>query len=82
MTERPRLPQLEQLKWRVDVAISTSVLNRVLEPSIIMDMTFSTGTTKVFEVPVTQFHQLRYCVAYVLKQMEGLEKRSILKIQD
>lgn len=79
---RPRLPQLQQFKWRVDVAISTSVLNRVLEPSIIMEMTFSNGQTKTFEVPVSQFHQLRYSVAYVLKQMEDLEKRSILKIQD
>lgn len=82
LSTRPRLPRLLQLKWRVDVAISTSVLNRVLEPSIIMEMTLSNGQTKVFEVPVSQFHQLRYSVAYVLKQMEELEKRSILKIQD
>ncbi|KAK7496608.1 hypothetical protein BaRGS_00012260 [Batillaria attramentaria] len=82
LDSRPRLPHLVQLKWRVDVAISTSVLNRVLEPSIIMEMTFSDGHTKVFEVPVSQFHQLRYSVAYVLRQMEELEKRSILKIQD
>ncbi|PVD34337.1 hypothetical protein C0Q70_05608 [Pomacea canaliculata] len=82
LTSRPRLPQLSELKWRVDVAISTSVLNRVLEPSILMEMTLSNGQIKVFEVPVSQFHQLRYNVAYVLKQMEDLEKRSILKIQD
>ncbi|XP_076447064.1 COMM domain-containing protein 5-like [Babylonia areolata] len=82
LSSRPRLPRLLQLKWRVDVAISTSVLNRVLEPSVIMEMTFSNGITKVFEIPVSQFHQLRYNVAYVLKQMEDLEKRSILKIQD
>ncbi|KAK7097600.1 COMM domain-containing protein 5-like [Littorina saxatilis] len=82
LESRPRLPQLQQLKWRVDVAISTSVLNRVLEPSIILELTLSNGTTKTFEVPVSQFHQLRYSVAYVLKEMEDLEKRSILKIQD
>ena len=35
-----------------------------------------------FQVPVAQFHQLRYNVAYVLKEMEDLEKKSILKIQD
>lgn len=35
-----------------------------------------------FKVPVSQFHQLRYNVAYVLKEMEDLEKKSILKIQD
>ncbi|XP_077984474.1 COMM domain-containing protein 5-like [Glandiceps talaboti] len=79
---RTRLPSLERLKWRVDVAISTSVLNRVLEPTILMEMTLSDGTIHNFEVPVSKFHELRYNVSYVLKEMEDLEKRSILKIQD
>ena len=34
------------------------------------------------QVPVSKFHELRYNVAYVLKEMEDLEKRSILKLQD
>ncbi|XP_061188295.1 COMM domain-containing protein 5-like [Saccostrea echinata] len=82
LDSRPRLPKIEQLKWRVDVAISTSVLNRVLEPTILMEMKLSNGRIHLFEVPVSQFHQLRYNVAYVLKEMEDLEKKSILKIQD
>ncbi|XP_070554256.1 COMM domain-containing protein 5-like [Ptychodera flava] len=80
--QRTRLPSLERLKWRVDVAISTSVLNRVLEPTIMMEMTLSNGSIHNFEIPVSKFHELRYNVAYVLKEMEDLEKRSILKIQD
>ena len=36
----------------------------------------------LFQVPVHKFHELRYSVAYVLKEMEDLEKRSILRIQD
>ena len=36
----------------------------------------------MFQVPVSKFHELRYNVAFVLKEMEDLEKRSILKIQD
>lgn len=82
LENRPRLPQLDCFKWRVDVAISTSVLNRVLEPSILMEMTLSNRKIHTFEVPVSKFHELRYNVAYVLKEMEDLEKRSILKIQD
>lgn len=82
LDSRPRLPKLDQLTWRVDVAISTSVLNRVLEPTILMEMKLSNGKIHSFEVPVSQFHQLRYNVAYVLKEMEDLEKKSILKIQD
>lgn len=82
LTSRPRLPQLDRLKWRVDVGISTSVLNRVLEPTVLLEMTLSDGYIHTFEVPVSKFHELRYNVAFVLKEMEDLEKRSILKIKD
>lgn len=34
------------------------------------------------QVPVSKFHELRYNVTYVLKEMEDLEKRNILKLQD
>ncbi|XP_074650043.1 uncharacterized protein LOC141905166 isoform X2 [Tubulanus polymorphus] len=46
---RPRLPRLDSLNWRVDVAISTSSLNRVLEPSVAMEMTLSDGNIHNFE---------------------------------
>jgi len=78
----PHLPTLESLKWRVDVAISTSVLNRVLQPTITMEMILDNGKVHHFEVPVAKFHELRHHVATVLKEMEDLEKRSILKIAD
>ena len=34
------------------------------------------------QVPVSKFHDLRYNVAYVLKEMGDLEKRNILKVQN
>ncbi|KPP66870.1 hypothetical protein Z043_114588 [Scleropages formosus] len=78
----PRLPTVEDLRWRVDVAISTSSLVRALQPSILMQMKLSDGRTHQFEVPVSKFQELRYNVALILKEMNDLEKRSILKIQD
>ena len=36
----------------------------------------------LLQVAVSKFHELRYNVAYVLKEMEDLEKRNILKLQD
>ncbi|NXF42560.1 COMD5 protein, partial [Oceanites oceanicus] len=77
-----RLPGVQDLKWRVDVAISTSSLARALQPSILMMMKLSDGTAHRFEVPVAKFQELRYNVALILKEMNDLEKRSILKIQD
>uniref|UniRef100_A0A0B7B6L0 COMM domain-containing protein 5 n=1 Tax=Arion vulgaris TaxID=1028688 RepID=A0A0B7B6L0_9EUPU len=79
---RPRLPSLSHLDWRVDVAISTGVLNRVLVPSVTISMTLSDGSIQDFEMSVSKFQDLRFQVASVLNEMEKLEKRSILKIKD
>nr|XP_060611994.1 COMM domain-containing protein 5 isoform X2 [Anolis sagrei ordinatus] len=77
-----KLPKIEDLKWRVDVAISSSSLARALQPSILMQMKLSDGSAHRFEVPVSKFQELRYNVALILKEMNDLEKRSVLKIQD
>ncbi|KAM9325369.1 COMM domain-containing protein 5 [Gastrophryne carolinensis] len=77
-----RLPTVEDLRWRVDVAISTSSLSRALQPSILMQMKLSNGESHRFEVPVAKFQELRYNVALILKDMNDLEKKGILKIQD
>ncbi|RUS92020.1 hypothetical protein EGW08_000233 [Elysia chlorotica] len=79
---RPRLPSLENLSWRTDVAISTGVLNRVLVRGVTMEMTLSDGSIKDFEMTVSKFQELRFHVASVLGEMEKLEKHSILKIKD
>nr|XP_040029168.1 COMM domain-containing protein 5 isoform X2 [Gasterosteus aculeatus aculeatus] len=71
----PHLPTVEDFKWRVDVAISTSSLARALQPSVLMQMKLSDGSFQRFE-------ELRYNVALILKEMNDLEKRNILKIQD
>ncbi|XP_066505294.1 COMM domain-containing protein 5 [Hoplias malabaricus] len=78
----PRLPSLEEFRWRVDVAISTSSLARALQPSVLMHLKLSDGNVHCFEVPVSKFQELRYNVALILKEMNDLQKRSILKIQD
>ncbi|XP_061454096.1 COMM domain-containing protein 5 [Rhineura floridana] len=77
-----KLPRIEDFKWRVDVAISTSSLARALQPSILMQLKLSDGSAHRFEVPVAKFQELRYNVALILKEMNDLEKRSVLKIQD
>ncbi|XP_061785150.1 COMM domain-containing protein 5 [Nerophis lumbriciformis] len=78
----PHLPTVDEFKWRVDVAISTSSLARALQPSVLMQMKLSNGCFHQFEVPVAKFQELRYNVALILKEMNDLEKRSILRIQD
>ncbi|XP_072451684.1 COMM domain-containing protein 5 isoform X2 [Chiloscyllium punctatum] len=82
LQNRTRLPTLKDFSWRVDVAISSSSLTRALQPAILMQLKLSNGNVHRFEVPVSKFQEMRYNVALILKEMNDLEKRSILKIQD
>ncbi|TSL89881.1 COMM domain-containing protein 5 [Bagarius yarrelli] len=78
----PRLAKLEQFRWRVDVAVSTSSLSRALQPTILMQFTLSDGNRHQCEVSLSKFQELRYNIALILKETNDLEKRSVLKIQD
>lgn len=78
----PKKATITDFKWKIDVAISTTSLSRVLEPVVSVGMTLSSGEVKCFEMSVSKFQELRYNVASVMKEMEDLEKRSILKIKD
>lgn len=49
-------PRIVGVKWRVDVAISTSHLERVMRPSIMMELALSDGTLKTFEVSAVHHH--------------------------
>ncbi len=60
-----RFPGLAELRWRVDVTISTSEAKRVMQPSILMQMALTNGQQHTFDMPVAQFHKLRYNVAKV-----------------
>ena len=82
LADKPAFPTLAQLRWRVDVAISTSSLSRVLRPTVMLQLTLSDGRVHLFEVPLSQFHELRYNVAAVLKDMDNINQKNIFKIKD
>jgi hypothetical protein len=42
-------------------------------------MTLSNGDKKIFEVSIPKFHQIRYNVASVLKEMGLMEKKKLFK---
>mmetsp|Transcript_25348 Transcript_25348/g.47624 ORF Transcript_25348/g.47624 Transcript_25348/m.47624 type:complete len:258 (-) Transcript_25348:8-781(-) len=77
---RVRAPSLTSFRWRVDVAISTETLQKVFKPTILCETTTSNGETKTFEMPIEQFHHLRYNVAKVLRNMEEVERHPIMRL--
>ena len=74
------IPSMEDLKWRVDVAISTSDLAKCLKPSILMQMTLSDGSIKNFQLPLEKFHELRCNVAKALKSVHELEAHPLIRV--
>jgi len=80
-SNRPRLQSLKNVRWRLDVGISTTSLHRVLEPSILMRLETSKDEKCEFEISKEKFHELRYSVAQVLDNMQQLEKRSVFKVE-
>lgn len=76
------LPRLEDFRWRVDVGISTSAVSQVLKPTVHFQFTTSDGNIVQFEVPLAQFHRLRYSVAHLLKDSDAIKHKNIFKIKD
>eukprot|EP00800_Vazella_pourtalesii_P001517 TRINITY_DN11384_c1_g1_i1.p1 TRINITY_DN11384_c1_g1~~TRINITY_DN11384_c1_g1_i1.p1 ORF type:complete len:219 (+),score=40.09 TRINITY_DN11384_c1_g1_i1:41-697(+) len=70
---RVSLPRFLALKWRVDVTISNTLLQRALTPTILCELLLRNGKSNLFEISIEKFHELRYNVALVLKDMEELE---------
>ncbi|XP_076627770.1 COMM domain-containing protein 5 [Colletes latitarsis] len=72
-------PHLISCKWRVDITISSSIINRVLEPHIIMEWTFDNGKHQIFELSLSKFHLLRHAVATILVKMQKVEQQCASK---
>ena len=74
--------KLKDVSWRLDVAISSSSIGKVMEPQINMDLTLANGENKEISLTQDKFQQLRFSVASMLKQMELLVKKKVFRTQD
>lgn len=71
---------LFQLKWRIDVTIMTSSMNRLFKPSILVQMTDTNGVIRTFEVSTAMFHHLRMQVARLIKELDATESHPLLTL--
>ena len=67
----PQYPSIVDLRWRVDVAISTSKQARSLRPTVLMETALSDGSLKTFEVSAEKFQALRFNVTRALHEVLG-----------
>ena len=75
----PRHPGLHRLRWRMDVAISSSSLAKVMRTVLLMEVTNTEGRVVSFEVPPERFAELRYGVAKALQESNAVYDNPLLK---
>lgn len=78
----PKYPFMQNFNWRIDVSISTSSLSRTLESIILVQMQLSDGRIVSFEITLAAFHNLRFNVAMILKEMDDLLNRQMFKLTE
>ena len=74
-----RFPSIDDLRWRCDVAISTTNVARVLKPSVTMNVRLSNGDVHQFEMSVERVGELRYNLAKMLKEMQQVKRKRVMQ---
>lgn len=83
------LPTFQGVRWRVDVCISHSLMQKVLRPSILMQITAGrhppgqdvAASTVQLELSVEELSKLRLAVASALKALNAMESNPLLHIE-
>uniref|UniRef100_A0A0K8TQI0 COMM domain-containing protein 5 n=1 Tax=Tabanus bromius TaxID=304241 RepID=A0A0K8TQI0_TABBR len=68
-----------RLQWRINISLMDSGISNLSQPTIILHFQASNGEYKTFEFPIAMFHRLRYNVALLLKEMQTIEGRQLMK---
>jgi len=76
--DRISLPSIVNVRWRVDVTISSTQLSRVFKPAVLLQLTLSDGRVHDFECSIDKFHELRYAIAKSLKHAQDLQQHPTL----
>nr|XP_014282663.1 COMM domain-containing protein 5-like [Halyomorpha halys] len=69
------MTNIKDIKWRVNIVISSRDLSRVLEPVVYLELWLTDGSTKCLEIPVSKFHTLRQNVALLLKEIDVINRK-------
>ncbi|KAH9420483.1 regulation of RNA metabolic process [Dermatophagoides pteronyssinus] len=76
--------RLISIRWNLSLAISDLLTPKIMEPFVRFEFIYGSGSTIkqqkriIFECRIKQFHQLRFTVAWLLKEMAKLKSNKIL----
>eukprot|EP00162_Nutomonas_longa_P017489 comp24010_c0_seq1/m.59642 comp24010_c0_seq1/g.59642 ORF comp24010_c0_seq1/g.59642 comp24010_c0_seq1/m.59642 type:complete len:210 (+) comp24010_c0_seq1:37-666(+) len=73
-----RQPAIDDLRWRVEVTITTTHVTRVIRPQIFLEITSSDGKITAMTMSIEKFSELRYAIAKALRaNQEILQNRAM-----
>lgn len=75
---RKNKERLKEMNWRIDVALSTNSLSRVLKPEIQVKLTRNTEEI-IFHLTVQQFQEFRRQTASILKDIFTMEHYAFIR---
>lgn len=75
-------PSITSMTWRVDVILSSSSVNQVMQPCVILQLGLSDGTFHTLELPIRAFHDLRFRLAEGLHAMNKLEANYLFTLSE
>lgn len=71
--------RIKNIRWRVDVIISSSSAQRVLRPIVSIEWIKADGTIRRCECSIQQFQQIRYTVAKAMYRIDSIKSHPFYK---
>lgn len=69
----------KRMQWRINISLGDCGITQLSQPTIIIHFQTPNGECRTLEFPVAMFHRLRYNIALLLKEMQSLENRALMK---
>ncbi|XP_072152748.1 COMM domain-containing protein 5 [Bemisia tabaci] len=60
--------------WRIDIAVSSSNISKLMEPFIYLELKLENSTVQTVEIPISMFHLLRQNVSVLMKEVSTMQE--------
>ncbi|KAF6205408.1 hypothetical protein GE061_019580 [Apolygus lucorum] len=67
--------KIKDIRWRVNVILSSRDCSRVVEPIVYVELIMEDGDVEALEMSETKFHYLRQNVALLLREVETVKRK-------
>lgn len=70
--------RIRKFEWRLNISLINTESTKLSRPTTILNFEYR-GEFRTIELSIPQFHRMRYTIALILKEMQNLEDRQIMK---